>query len=201
VFCSSLTVYGNQPADGITEDYPLLAQGCYAASKVAGEAVVRSYAEEHDVDAIVMRIAGVYGPRRKTQCILRAMIEDGLNHRPTRLGFGKGFPRQFVHVDDVVQGILLAVDANAPAARVYNLSGGVNPNIDEAAELVREFVPSADIELQPGPDPEDVTLGLLSIEAAKRELRYAPSVSLRDGIARLVTSIKSEVRTGAGPAI
>jgi UDP-glucuronate 4-epimerase len=194
VFCSSLTVYGNQPDDGITEDYPLLATGCYASSKIAGEAVVRSYANEHGVDAIVLRIAGVYGPRRKTHCILRAMIEDALDRRSSRYAFGKGFPRQFVHVDDVVRGIVLAVEAEAPEGRVYNLSGGVNPTIDEAAAIVREFLSDADIELQPGPDPEDVTLGLLSIEAAKRDLNYSPSVDLRDGIERLIESIKREAR-------
>jgi UDP-glucuronate 4-epimerase len=194
VFCSSLTVYGDQPRDGIAEDYPLLARGCYASSKIAGEAVVRGYAEEHGVDAIILRIAGVYGPRRKTQCIIRAMIEDALNGRPSRFAFGKGFPRQFVYVDDVVNGILLALESKAPKGRVYNLSGGVNPNIDEAAAIVRELLPDADIELQPGPDPEDVTLGLLSIEAARRDLNYSPSVALREGIERLIESIRRESR-------
>src|SRR5690606_29931639 len=53
LFCSSLTVYGNQPQDDIRESNPLLTRQCYASSKVAGEAVVLSYAEEHEVDAIV----------------------------------------------------------------------------------------------------------------------------------------------------
>ena len=197
VFCSSLTVYGDQPNDDITEDYPLLARGCYPASKIAGEAVVRAYAEEHGVDAIVLRIAGVYGPRRKTQCILRAMIVDALEKRPSRFAFGKGFPRQFVHVDDVVSGICLALNAKAAKARVYNLSAGVNPTLDEAAAIIRAFLPEADIELQPGPDPEDVTLGLLSIEAARRDLNYSPSVALRQGVEHLIESIKQERRASA----
>ena len=193
VFCSSLTVYGNQPADDITEDRPLLTRQCYASSKVAGEAVVLSYAEEHGVDAIVLRIAGVYGPRRKTSCVLRLMISNALQGRPTRLSYGRGFPRQWVHVDDVVNGILLAVDAQRPSTRVFNLSGGVNPVIDDAARIISEIIPSADIELDQGADPEDITLGLLSIEAARRELGYVPAVSLKDGINRLVHSIKQEI--------
>jgi UDP-glucuronate 4-epimerase len=200
VFCSSLTVYGHQPDDGIAEDYPLLARGCYASSKIAGEAIVCSYADEHGVDAIALRIACVYGPRRKTQCILRAMIEDALKRRPSRYAFGVGFPRQFVHVDDVARGIVLAVEAQAPKGRVFNLNGGVNPTLDEAAAIVREFLPNADIELQPGADPEDVTLGLLSIDAARRELSYSPSVALRDGIGRLIDSIERERGSAARPS-
>lgn len=186
VFCSSLTVYGNQPQDGIDEDRPLLARNCYASSKVAGEAVVLSYTEEHGVDGVVLRIAGVYGERRKTSCVLRLMVENALAGKPTRLPFGKGFPRQWVHVDDVVEGIVGALDARDPKRRVYNISGGVNPSIDEAAALVRELLPGADIVLGAGPDPEDVTLGLLSIRAAHDDLGYAPAVPLRAGIERLV---------------
>jgi UDP-glucuronate 4-epimerase len=193
LFCSSLTVYGNQAADNITEDYPLRTRQCYASSKVAAEAVVLSYAEEHNVDAIVLRIAGVYGPRRKTSCVLRLMISNALKGYATHLPYGEGFPRQWVHVDDVVSGLVLALDARDPATRLFNLSGGINPTIDEAASIIRMLIPGADIKLDPGADPEDITLGLLSIEAARRDLGYEPTVSMQDGISRLVLSIKQEL--------
>jgi UDP-glucuronate 4-epimerase len=193
LFCSSLTVYGNQPEDNITESHPLLTRQCYASSKVAGEAIVLSYAEEHNVDAIVLRIAGVYGPRRRTSCVLRLMVTNALQGRPTHLPYGNGFPRQWVHVDDIVSGMLLALDVQSPSTRVFNLSAGENPTIDEAAAIIREAIPSADIELDPGADPEDITLGLLSIDAARRELGYAPAVSLKDGIHRLIHSIKNDL--------
>ncbi|WP_412066299.1 NAD-dependent epimerase/dehydratase family protein [Rhizobium sp. SYY.PMSO] len=191
LFCSSLTVYGNQPQDGIRESNPLLTRQCYASSKVAGEAVVLSYVEEHDLDAIVLRIAGVYGPRRRTSCVLRLMIQNALEGRPTYLRYGQGFPRQWVHVDDIAAGLILALDVEAPTERVFNLSGGVNPTIDEAADIIRAVIPAADIRLDPGADPEDITLGLLSIEAARRVLGYEPSVTLRDGIHRLIQSMRS----------
>jgi nucleoside-diphosphate-sugar epimerase len=193
LFSSSLTVYGDQPQDGITESNPLLTRQCYASSKVAGEAIVLSYAQEHNVDAIVLRIAGVYGPRRKTSCVLRLMIKNAVQGQPTHLPYGDRFPRQWVHVDDVVSGMLLALDVSSPSTRVFNLSAGENPTIDMAAAIIREAIPSADITLEPGPDPEDITLGLLSIDAARRVLGYAPAVSLKDGIHRLIHSIKNDV--------
>lgn len=192
IFCSSLTVYGNQPDDGIDEDYPLLTRNCYASSKVAGEAIILSYAQDHGVDGMVLRIAGVYGPRRRTSCVLRLMIENALAGRPTRLPFGHGFPRQWVHVDDVVAGIAKAIDADDSKQRIYNISGGINPTIDEAADLIREMISGADIELEAGPDPEDITLGLLSIGAARADFGYVPQVSLRDGVARLIDTVRHE---------
>lgn len=192
VFCSSLTVYGEQPADGIDEGRPLLARQCYASSKIAGEAVVLSYAEEHAVDAIVLRIAGVYGPRRRTSCVLRLMIENALGNKPTHLPYGRGFPRQWVHCDDVVEGLVGALDAERPAQRVFNISGGINPTIDEAAAIITELLPGARIVLEAGPDPEDVTLGLLDIAAAERDLGYRPKIGLREGIAALVEAVRRE---------
>lgn len=192
LFCSSLTVYGNQPQDGIKEGNPLLTRQCYASSKVAGEAVVLSYAEEHNLDAIVLRIAGVYGPRRRTACVLRLMIQNALDRKTTHLPYGQGFPRQWVHVDDIASGLILALDVEAPSERVFNLSGGVNPTIDEAADVIRELIPEADIRLDPGADPEDITLGRLSIDAARQVLGYQPEVTLKDGIYRLIQSIKND---------
>lgn len=192
LFCSSLTVYGNQPQDDIRESNPLLTRQCYASSKVAGEAVVLSYAEEHNLDAIVLRIAGVYGPRRKTSCVLRLMIDNALDGKATHLPYGQGFPRQWVHVDDIASGLILALDVEAPSERVFNLSGGINPTIDEAADIIRDAIPAADIRLDPGADLEDITLGLLSIDAARRVLGYEPSVTLKDGIRRLIQSIKND---------
>jgi nucleoside-diphosphate-sugar epimerase len=48
------------------------------------------------------------------------------------------------------------------------------------------------IRLDPGADPEDITLGLLSIDAARRVLGYQPAVTLKDGIYRLIQSIKND---------
>ncbi|WP_420006825.1 NAD-dependent epimerase/dehydratase family protein [Arenibacterium sp. LLYu02] len=193
IFCSSLTVYGSQEQDDIGEATPLLTRQCYASSKVAGEAIALSYAAEHGVDAIVLRIAGVYGPRRRTACVLRQMITDALEGRATDLPFGEGFPRQWVYVDDIIDGILLALEVRAPQMRVFNLSAGENPTIDQAAALIRAALPQARITLAPGADPEDVTLGRLSIAAAARHLGYAPKVTLKSGIQRLIQSIQNDL--------
>jgi len=192
LFCSSLTVYGNQPQDDIKESNPLLTRQCYASSKVAGEAVVLSYVEEHALDAIVLRIAGVYGPRRRTACVLRLMIDNALEGKTTHLPYGQGFPRQWVHVDDIARGLILALDVEAPSEGIFNLSGGINPPIDEAADIIRAAIPGADIRLDEGADPEDITLGLLSIDAARRVLGYEPAVTLKDGIHRLIQTIKND---------
>ncbi|TKB18645.1 MAG: NAD(P)-dependent oxidoreductase [Mesorhizobium sp.] len=190
VYCSSLMVYGHQPQDRIDEDRRLLTRNCYASSKVAAEAVVLAYAQEHNVDAAILRIASVYGPRRRTNCTLRDMIEDALAGRETHLPFAKDARRQWVHVDDVVTGIIGALNAPDLKRRIYNISAGVKPSVGEAASMVREFIPSADIKFGGEADVGYTSIGILNIDAAREDLGYIPAISLRAGIKRLIDVVR-----------
>jgi UDP-glucuronate 4-epimerase len=191
VFCSSLAAYGGQSQDGIDESQPTLATGCYGASKAAAEKILQGYAGEHGVDAVSLRITWVYGPRRTTDCVIRTMIEDALAGRATWLSYGGGFRRQFVYVDDVAEAIVLALDADSLPQRVYNISGGDNPTLDEVGKIVAERFVGASITLEPGPDPADDRLGLLDISSARRDLGYVPKVGLAAGVARYAEWLRS----------
>lgn len=196
VFCSSLAVYGNQAQDGIAEDAPLLSTDMYGASKIAAEAILRAYAAQHGVSALSLRITWVYGPRRTTDCVIRTMLEDALTGRPTRMAFGRGFRRQFVHIDDVAAAIRLALDAPAPCYTAYNVSGGVDPTLDEIADIVARVVPGADIALEPGPDPVDGGLGRLDIGRIAEDLGHAPAVALETGIAAYADWLRGQLQKG-----
>lgn len=113
VFCSSTSAYGNTPPglDPVPETAPLAAADIYGATKAAGDILARAYAAQTGLDAIVLRFSWVYGPRRRTPCVLRAMIRDAQAGRPTRLPYGRGFTRQYVHVDDAVSAVIAALDA------------------------------------------------------------------------------------------
>ena len=79
ILCSSISAYGHQDVDGVvTEETPMRGRTTYGASKIAGEAILQAYAEEHGVDGLALRFTHVYGPGRETQCFVRTMIEDAL---------------------------------------------------------------------------------------------------------------------------
>ena len=112
------------------------------------------------------------------------MIENALAGRRTSLPYGAGWYRQYVHVDDVVDAILLALDAERPPRRAYNISGGSHLTIEEVARVVAGVVPGVEVELGPGPHPLDYRLGPFDLGAAERDLGYRPRVPLREGVAR-----------------
>lgn len=118
IFCSSISAYGHEEVDGVvTEDTPMRGRTVYGASKIAGEAILQSYAEEHGVDGIALRFTQVYGPGRQTQCFIHDMLEAALAHRLVSLPHARCSRRQYIYITDVVDAIVLALDLDTPPRR------------------------------------------------------------------------------------
>lgn len=182
VFCSSTSAYGPTPPGPVPEDVALNPSTVYGASKAASEHLVHSYAQQHGVDAVNLRLSWIYGPRRTTACTIRTMITDALEGRPTRLPFGRDFPRQYIHIDDASQALVSALDKPHLPRSTYTVTGGTWMTLGEIAGVVSKVMPAADIEVADGPDPVDDRQERFDISAAARDLGYRPSVSLEDGI-------------------
>lgn len=182
VFCSSTSAYGDTPEGPVPEDVPLRPTSVYGGSKAASEALLWTYWRQFGVDALAIRLSWVYGPGRTTDCVIRTMIEDALAGRPTRMGFGQDFHRQFIHVEDAVSALVLALDAAAPARRIYTATGDTYLTLGEIGEAVARVLPGADIALEPGPDPVDEVHRRFDISAIRRDLGYVPQFDLDTGI-------------------
>lgn len=195
VLLSSASVYGRTGDETVTEGAPLGATGVYGTSKIVGELIARAYSARHAVDAVILRPSWVYGPRRRTACVIRAMISDALAGRSTRFAYGHGFPRQFVHVDDVASAVVAALFVDAGAGRALNLSDGTRPSLDEVADIVRSILPDADIEMTPGEDPDDEYLGQLDLSEVRRRLDWRPTIDLTMGITSYVNHLARSDRS------
>ena len=185
VFCSSTSAYGDTAAglDLVPEDAPLAAGDIYGATKASGDILTRAYAAQTGLDGIVLRFSWVYGPRRRTPCVVRDMIKDAQAGRATRLPYGRGFTRQYVYIDDVVSAVIAALDAGEIGAqRAFNVTGGQRLDFGEIADAVSRAVPEAQIALGDGADPEDQSHGRFDISAAARALGWQPRVAFADGV-------------------
>lgn len=184
VCCSSSSAVGPTPEglSPVTEAVATNPSTVYGASKVAGEGLVSGYRRQFGVDGVSIRISWVYGPRRTTSCVIRHMITDALAGTPTRLPFGGGFPRQFIHVSDAAAALVAAFDHPDLPLNTYNVTGGDFTTLDQVAEVVRGIEPQADIKLKEGPDPGDDFQQRFDISAAARDFGYRPAVGLADGI-------------------
>ena len=185
VFCSSTSAYGNTPAglDPVPEDAPLAADDIYGATKAAGDILTQAYAAQTGIDAVVLRFSWVYGPRRRTPCVLREMIKDAQAGRRTNLAFGRAFARQYVHIEDVTGAVLAALDAEEIGdRRAFNVTGGTRLAFGEIADTVRGVLPGARIAFGEGADAQDQSHGRFDISAAARALGWRPRVAFSEGV-------------------
>jgi UDP-glucuronate 4-epimerase len=195
VYCSSAAAYGATDSGPVDEGTALRPTNAYGASKAAAEQFVSAYAHQFGLMATSLRFSWIYGPNRRTDCVIRTMIMDALSRLPTRIGFGRDFPRQFVHIDDAVEAIVAAIERPSAGPTVYNIADGYRVTFAEVAEVVRNILPQADIELGSGPDPDDEFLHKLDIRAAGRGLGFFPSISLHEGIRTYAAWLRSQPET------
>lgn len=177
---SSETAYGHIEG-AVSEDAPLHPTTPYGVTKVATELLGDVYNDLYGLDVVSLRISEVYGPGNKMPQSLREMIVPALRGEPYRLEKGGDHRFQFVRVEDVVSAAVLAADVEAPGQRVYNVTGGEQITLSQAAEIVHAAIPQADIEIGPGHLHLD-RQGPYDISAAERDLGYTPRWTVEDGI-------------------
>jgi UDP-glucose 4-epimerase len=177
---SSECAYGH--VDGpVREDAPLRPTTPYGVTKVATELLGHVYTERYGLDVVSLRPTELYGPGNRMPQYLREMLRAALDGEPYRLERGGDQRFHFVHVEDVARATELAAGVEAPRQRVLNITGGSQTRLADAAAIVREAVPGADIEVGPGVLDLDQQ-GPYDISAAGSELGYEPSWTLEDGV-------------------
>jgi len=123
VFASTSTVYGEAKVVPTPEDYsPLEPISVYGASKLAGEALISAYAHTFGVQAFVFRLANVVGGRSGHGVVVdfvRKLTQDP--KRLEILGSDPGTAKSYVHVDDVVAGMLAGQRGGSGPFSVYNV--------------------------------------------------------------------------------
>ncbi|CAM3343671.1 UDP-glucose 4-epimerase GalE [Stackebrandtia soli] len=195
VFSSTAAVYGDPERLPIPETAATVPTSTYGATKLAADAAISSYCVAHDLAAVSLRyfnVAGAWrdgdgvwhGERHATETHLIPLALDAAagNRDKLRL-FGDDYDtpdgtcvRDYIHVADLAEAHLLAVDAAEPGAhRVFNLGNGVgfsNREVIATVEAVTGLpVP---VERAPRRSGDPATL-VASSEAAHDELGWAPS--------------------------
>ena len=194
VWLSSIAVYGDQPTlDPIPEAAALNPQSFYGHTKAAGEVLLHGYVSRYGLNAVALRLSSVFGVRRQTACGLRWVIEAGLNGRPATVAAEGTSFRQYLHVDDAAEAVLLALSASTLPQLFYNVTGGTYLTEAALAAMLQELVPG--LVTVPGPPAwNEGHLGPLLMDAARRDLEYTPKVSLRDGLTELVAELSRRNR-------
>lgn len=139
LYASGSGVYGDLGNVEVNENYgPLVPVSTYAASKIAGEALLSSYAHMFGFQVVAFRFGNVVGPRQ-THGVGFDFVRRLRRDRDFLEILGDGQQsKSYVHVDDVVSGVLRAAAVATDPFEVFNLATGDYITVTEIAELAIE---------------------------------------------------------------
>jgi UDP-glucuronate 4-epimerase len=188
VFGSSSSVYGDTTPAPFREDAPALDPvSPYAATKRAGELLVRAAAALNGFRAASLRFFTVYGPRQRPDLAIHAFARRMADGRPLIL-FGDGTQsRDYTYCDDIVAGVVAAVDwtARAPVGmEIFNLGGSRPlPLTVLVGELSAAMGMTPVVQWAPM-QPGDVQTTCADVDKARRVLGYEARMPFGEGIQR-----------------
>ena len=195
VFSSTYSNYGLM-ADGnpVTEESPLTPQSIYAETKVAAEEYLMGQ-KDGPTAPLLFRFATLYGisPRTRFDLIVNQFVLDAFTKRQLLI-YQRGYSRSFVHVRDVVRGIILGLNAPQEKVRrqIYNLGTDKgNYTKDQIVEHVLKRIPETVVDYKDltfGGDMRDITVSFAKI---KRELGYETTLDIDDGVRELLFALKT----------
>jgi UDP-glucose 4-epimerase len=193
VFASSMGVYADSPEGrAASEDHPQEPISAYGISKLAAERYVLQLAPKLGIEPVVLRFFNTYGTRQGYTPyvgVITIFVNRLLAGEPITI-FGDGKQaRDFVHVSDLVQANLLAMDTDA-VGQVFNVGTGVATTVQEIADMLRRAIrPDAEIRYEPARG-EELRYAVADVAKAQRILGYEPTCRLGDRIDEVIEYCK-----------
>jgi len=158
----------------------------YSLAKLAATHFLQMLWRTCQFPAVTLRLFLTYGPGQGDQRFVPQIINGCLQDRRFPASEG-GQLRDFCYVDDVVEGILLALDAPAVCGRVINLASGTPVTIRAAIERIRAIVGRGQPDFGQIPYRAGENMALWAdIKLAGELLGWAPRVQLDEGLARTI---------------
>jgi dTDP-glucose 4,6-dehydratase len=183
---SSDEVYGDIERGSFAEDSPLKPNSPYAASKAAGDLLIKTYIRTYNFPAIIIRPCNNYGPWQYPEKLIPLMISRALRDLKVPV-YGKGQNiREWLYISDCANAILLILE-KGKTGEVYNIgSGQEKRNIDVVKRILKILgKPQGLIEFVKDRPGHDLRYSLNSSEI-KKELGWQAKVKFENGLKNTV---------------
>lgn len=189
VYTGSTSVYGNPRSIPINEDDTVAMLSPYAVSKMGGEHYCTAFYENYGLPVAIVRYSNVFGigqrPDNPYCGVIAKFFAATYEGRPLAIHGDGEQTRDFTYIDDAVDATLLAAIQPRAEGEVFNVGTGIETSINTLARLIGEAA-ERDIEIQhiDRRDIDNIRRRVVSIEKARRMLRWSPQVTLAEGLRR-----------------
>ncbi|MET0552527.1 MAG: NAD-dependent epimerase/dehydratase family protein [Vicinamibacteria bacterium] len=181
VYASSSSVYGDAATLPLREDGACHPLSPYGVTKLAAEHLGNLYEKNHGLPVVSLRFFTVYGPRQRPDMAFHKFLKACRDGQPIHV-YGDGQQtRDFTFVRDIVSATRAAGDFGRPGC-VYNVGGGERISLEGALELVQDVSGRRATIVREEAQKGDMRDTFADTSAAKRDLQFRSTVSLRDGL-------------------
>jgi nucleoside-diphosphate-sugar epimerase len=201
VYSSSASVYGHGATTNLSEESDCFPQTQYAKSKEDVEKSLLKKASP-DFEVVMLRNATVFGlaPRMRLDLAVNIMTYRAWKERTIYVMGGGDQWRPFVHVNDVVAAMILALESSAEkvAGEIFNVgSSNMNYQIKHIAQLVLDAVQDTKIHMIP--DDVDLRTYNLNFDKIHDVLGFKCTYSIEDGIEEIKKALSRGDLDGDNP--
>jgi nucleoside-diphosphate-sugar epimerase len=195
VFASTYSNYGlSENGKPVTEESPLNPQSLYAETKIAAEEYLLSQ-KDSSCAPLLFRFATLYGisPRTRFDLIVNQFVLEAFTKRQLII-YQRGYSRSFVHIRDVVRGVIMGLEAdqNKIRGQVFNLgTDNGNYSKNDIVNFILKRMPETVVEYKDltfGGDMRDITV---SFEKIKQVLGFETTLDVDDGVREVLFALKS----------
>ena len=182
VYASSSSIYGDAESYPTPEDAAPRPIAPYGVTKLCVEHLAYAHARTTGLDAVGLRYFTVYGPRQRPDMAFTSMLEALAGGGTFRLYGDGSTSRSFTYVADAVAATIAALERGT-GGEIYNVGGGEEASMAAAIALAEEIAGRELAVERHGQAAGDVRRTRADASKAERDLGWAPTTSLADGLA------------------
>lgn len=192
IYCGSCFEYG-QGAILSEKSFPAPVSE-YAVSKLAGWFLANSFFYKYALPVVSLRPFNVYGPYEGSHRLVPYTIIHSLKGTDIQLTLGEQ-KRDFVFIDDLIDGFIAAAGAAGIIGGTYNLASGKSISVREAVNTIIELVNTRSKPVFGGLEYRKSEISILSGDPseAKSKLGWNAKIPLRDGLSRTIEWFKGNL--------
>jgi UDP-glucose 4-epimerase len=196
VYAASSAAYGDAATDVNVETMAPAPISPYGVAKLAGEYYCQAFASTYGLETVCLRYFNVFGSRQDPTSQYAAVIPIFIsamlkNKRPTIFGDGQQ-SRDFIHIDNVVHGNILASQAPNVSGQMMNLATGSSVSLLELISKLNTILETSIEPIHVEARSGDIKHSRANIEKVQELLDFAPIVEFDEGLRRTVAWYRSQ---------
>ena len=188
IAASTAAVYQNVLSKmTLDETSPVIPSSPYGTSKLEMEKKINDFTSTNKISATILRLFNVYGNGQSAEYSgVITQFKEKMNNNLPLIIYGDGSAvRDFVHIDDVTDAIILATESSKDST--YNIASGTSTSISDLAKIMISLSGKQIKILYKPSRPFDILYSAANVTLAKTNLRFIPKIPLKRGLEQFLS--------------